>query len=563
VTAGPLVAVIAAAALVATFTPAADAVTFGRDDYTLPGTGADSFGGVAVGDIDNRNGPDIVVPQRTPVQPANTPGVWEFLNKGDGTFASAVPRATGCAGDYYRPLIGQFTPDASADLILNCIGTTDFYLNPGDGTGGFGTGMGIAASTSYVGTIANVDGRQDIVYPAGAQSAWQACLIATADLAAGPNCDDHAGDTFTFPTAFATGDLFAPAVEPHDQVFGLTGPGHDLAVAAYHPGGWSYATRIVGDANAQDVAVGDVNGDGLDDVVLDFLGNPGSIAVFLSQPPTGGLDPNARPTPAGSSIETPDAGVLRLADFDGDGRQDVLVAGKDAAGHPQFAVMLGHGDGTFDPPQRFDTGFDPADTAWWLDIGDVDGDGKPDVIVVNGDERGVHVFRNTTVRPVPGGGGGPIGGGSAGGGGASAPSVSHVSQSAGKWLLGAARAHITRAGRLPVGTTFRFTLAPAARVRFAFTQAARGRRVGGKCVAPTRRNAAKRRCTRTVTAGTLRFAGHEGVNKVAFQGRISARKKLKPGRHALIITARDSAGHVSAPRKLKFTIARRRRPASR
>jgi hypothetical protein len=68
-------------------------------------------------------------------------------------------------------------------------------------------------------------------------------------------------------------------------------------------------------------------------------------------------------------------------------------------------------------------------------------------------------------------------------------------------------------------------------------------------------------CKRTVTAGTLSFTGHSGMNRVVFQGRISRANKLKPGRYTLVITATNtagqtSAGQTSAPQKLSFTIVK-------
>jgi hypothetical protein len=42
------------------------------------------------------------------------------------------------------------------------------------------------------------------------------------------------------------------------------------------------------------------------------------------------------------------------------------------------------------------------------------------------------------------------------------------------------------------------------------------------------------------------------LNKVAFQGRVSAAKKLKPGAHAVTITATNSFGEVSRPQTLRF-----------
>ncbi len=134
------------------------------------------------------------------------------------------------------------------------------------------------------------------------------------------------------------------------------------------------------------------------------------------------------------------------------------------------------------------------------------------------------------------------------------PVVSAVHQSHSVWRLGKKVAHITRK-RIQVGTTFSFKLNIPARVRFAFTQSSKGRKVARKCVPVTRRNKRKHTCTRTVAVATLSFAGHAGTNKVSFQGRVSRTKKLKPGRYRLVITASNSAGKKSKPQSLSFTIA--------
>ncbi len=59
-----------------------------------------------------------------------------------------------------------------------------------------------------------------------------------------------------------------------------------------------------------------------------------------------------------------------------------------------------------------------------------------------------------------------------------------------------------------------------------------------------------------MTAGKLTFSGHDATNKVTFQGRVSPRKKLKPGRYTLVITAIASDGALSAPKSLGFTIVK-------
>ena len=136
-----------------------------------------------------------------------------------------------------------------------------------------------------------------------------------------------------------------------------------------------------------------------------------------------------------------------------------------------------------------------------------------------------------------------------------APVISGAQQTHGRWRLGTKLAQIGR-NRTPVGTTFSFRISAAARVQFAFTQGVSGRRVGNRCVAPSKQNRKKRKCTRAITAATLSFAGHAGANKVSFQGRVSPTRKLAPGHYTLVITATNPAGR-SAPVALGFTIVKR------
>jgi hypothetical protein len=135
------------------------------------------------------------------------------------------------------------------------------------------------------------------------------------------------------------------------------------------------------------------------------------------------------------------------------------------------------------------------------------------------------------------------------------PVVQDVRQSTRRWRLGSRLARISRA-KTPTGTTFSFALNEQATVTFSFARRLSGRKVGGKCVAQTKKNRRQPACARTVTAGRLTFPGHSGANEVAFQGRISAAKTLKPGPYTVVITATNSAGLGSSPESLSFTIVR-------
>jgi 6-phosphogluconolactonase (cycloisomerase 2 family) len=139
-------------------------------------------------------------------------------------------------------------------------------------------------------------------------------------------------------------------------------------------------------------------------------------------------------------------------------------------------------------------------------------------------------------------------------GGTPKPAVNSFTESATAWSeSNALPATISRKHKPPVGTKFGYTLSEAATVSLVFTQTVSGRRVHKKCVAPTKRNRRAHSCQRTLTRGTLSFAGHAGLNRVRFAGRLSHSRKLKPGRYTVTITARNRAG-ASRTRSLKFTI---------
>jgi hypothetical protein len=137
------------------------------------------------------------------------------------------------------------------------------------------------------------------------------------------------------------------------------------------------------------------------------------------------------------------------------------------------------------------------------------------------------------------------------------PTVAGFGQSHGSWRLGGKLATASKAKkgrRPPLGTAFSFSLDQAASVALSFSRQAPGRKVRGSCVAPSAKNRGRAHCQRTLPQGALPVAGHVGSNKVAFQGRISAAKKLKPGAYAVTIAATNSFGEVSQSRTLRFRI---------
>jgi hypothetical protein len=133
------------------------------------------------------------------------------------------------------------------------------------------------------------------------------------------------------------------------------------------------------------------------------------------------------------------------------------------------------------------------------------------------------------------------------------PVFSSVSETNKVFAVGKASTPVSARKRKPkIGTTFRFTLSEASKVRLAVAQKLAGRRAGKSCRKPTKRSHGKR-CTRLVKRGTLTRNATAGPNSVKFSGRIG-RRALKPGRYRVTIIATDAAGNASKPAALSFRI---------
>lgn len=130
-----------------------------------------------------------------------------------------------------------------------------------------------------------------------------------------------------------------------------------------------------------------------------------------------------------------------------------------------------------------------------------------------------------------------------GGGGASKPVVSGVKVSPSTFRAAGHGASVAT----PVGTRVEYRLSIAARATFRVQRASAGALSGGRCVALTKANRARKRCTRYVAIpGSFVHAGAAGVNRLRFSGRLSGRR-LSPGFYRLAVTARSGAGPVSSP----------------
>lgn len=138
-------------------------------------------------------------------------------------------------------------------------------------------------------------------------------------------------------------------------------------------------------ASGGPIALGDFNHDGRLDAAV-------SDGFFVFQVLLGNGDGAFL---AGALYDMPSLNQFFAADMDGDGNLDLVaavssVAAPDMCSVGYIAVVAGNGDGTFGNSVSYGVGFDPLQ----IELSDVNGDGRPDLVAGNFASSSVSVLLN-------------------------------------------------------------------------------------------------------------------------------------------------------------------------
>jgi hypothetical protein len=137
------------------------------------------------------------------------------------------------------------------------------------------------------------------------------------------------------------------------------------------------------------VAVGDFNGDGKLDLAVTNENTGANLGAGTVSVLLGNGDGSFQP--ALDFAAGPNPGPVVVGDFNGDGKLDLVVANNDVgtnAMNTTISILLGNGDGTFQAAHAFPVGTNPSSLA----AADFNGDGKLDLAVANHDTNNVSIL---------------------------------------------------------------------------------------------------------------------------------------------------------------------------
>jgi hypothetical protein len=153
---------------------------------------------------------------------------------------------------------------------------------------------------------------------------------------------------------------------------GSATPGKAVSSLSFLRGTTLTVPKLIGQ-----MAIADFNGDGRQDLAV-LNGEDNSYEILL-----GNGDGTFQAALAYSVGATP--GTVAVADFNEDGKLDLAILYATAK---QVSILLGNGDGTFSPGGTLATGNFPVD----VKVGALNNDGHADLIVPNHDDDDVQIF---------------------------------------------------------------------------------------------------------------------------------------------------------------------------
>jgi hypothetical protein len=329
-------------------------------------------------------------------------GVFVFPGNGDGTFQTPVVNTTVCTntiGNCESLAVGDLNGDGKPDLAVQSNDTVgggmSILLNNGSGTFGTGTYYPVAISGVYAnGGIAigdvNGDKKPDVVVASSS-------VTAIVYLNQGSGTFKVNGTVGSVPVN-PTNNVVLVDINNDKKLDIVVPDGHGDVLTFYGKGNGTFSDGPVYPLQAPNnsgdylVAIGDFNGDGTPDL-LDTNGlNTNSVSL-------GRGDGSFQTNQAYNYNTNLVAGNIATADFNGDGFPDIVqpiggvVNGTSTNG--KIGINLGSSHGVPGTTSVVTVSTCANNIVEWVATGDVNGDGKADIVAAMQDASFAGCQNNT------------------------------------------------------------------------------------------------------------------------------------------------------------------------
>lgn len=329
---------------------------------------------MAIGDVNGDGINDVVLTSSVASDPSDQFGLFVLAGRADGTLSPPMRIGTGSLlGCWLTSVaIGDVDGDGRNDVVVggNGCGAQVFH-QAADGSLVASQFLNRAATATLRIADLDGDGRADLVGVSGGSdivnvwhqnAAGQLVLQATPSLGVTGAHDIEIGDVNSDGRP--------------DLVVTINGgfPGQNVAVLRQQADG-SFKAPIFLAADptwgAFGVAIGDLNGDGRNDVVVTTGGNsPTSIGVYYQ-----GIDGTLGAMTQIATYDSPMA--VRVVDINNDGRADIVVSHQ---GWLSVGIYFQQADGSLAAEDRFPAPYGNYN-AQSMAVGDVNRDGRPDIVI--------------------------------------------------------------------------------------------------------------------------------------------------------------------------------------
>lgn len=305
-------------------------------------------------------------------------------------------------------VIADFDGDGKPDLAVNCGSDHTIYVYRNISTNGILSTssfaspvviqLGTGGEESMVAADVDGDGKQDLVfldYNSNSVVVLQN-LSTPGNINFGPRVNFAVGSG---PVGVAVGDLDGDG-KPDIVTANFTGSTISIlrnisTAGIINTNSFAAATNMTASANTRAVAIADLDGDGKPDIIElnENSSTSSAVSVYRNTSTQGNISLAARQDFSGPV----NCYKMAIGDMDGDGKLDIVFVSF-ATGQSVSVYRNISTPGSIALAPRID--FSLGGWGNWVAVGDLDGDGKPDIAAVTQSSSKLSLFRNISTAGI-------------------------------------------------------------------------------------------------------------------------------------------------------------------